>query len=77
MTGLPESTVQTVGNRFGAYLQAARTQIAAAEPIAVCGRLTRVAGLVMEAVGLRLPVGSTCTIVQDHGPRLVHASPVP
>ena len=67
MTGLPETAVQSVKNRFGTYLQAARTQVAVAAPIAVCGRLTRVAGLVMEAVGLRLPVGSTCTIVQDHG----------
>ena len=29
------------------------------------GRLTRVAGLVMEAVGLRLPVGSSCLIQQE------------
>ena len=27
-----------------------------------CGRLTRAAGLVLEAVGLRLPVGSDCLI---------------
>ncbi len=29
----------------------------------VSGRLTRVTGMVMEAVGLRMPVGSTCVIV--------------
>ena len=29
------------------------------------GRLTRVAGLVMEAVGLKLPIGSSCVVSQD------------
>ncbi|MFZ6849361.1 flagellar protein export ATPase FliI [Undibacterium sp. RuRC25W] len=33
----------------------------ASEPL-VAGRVTKVTGLVMEAVGLRLPVGSACTI---------------
>jgi flagellum-specific ATP synthase len=33
-----------------------------ATPIASSGRLTRVSGLVMEAVGLRLPVGSQCQV---------------
>ncbi len=62
-----EVDVSPTRNRFGAYLNAAQTHVAAAEPYAVRGRLTRVAGLVMEAVGLKLPVGSTCTIVQDQG----------
>jgi flagellum-specific ATP synthase len=39
----------------------------AAEPLAVTGRLTRVAGLVMEASGLRLPVGSVCAIAPEGG----------
>ncbi|MCQ8897758.1 flagellar protein export ATPase FliI [Limnobacter humi] len=34
------------------------------------GKLTRVAGLVMEAVGLKLPVGSVCTVVQKGTPNL-------
>jgi flagellum-specific ATP synthase len=34
------------------------------------GKLTRVAGLVMEAVGLKLPVGSVCTIIQQGTPPL-------
>jgi flagellum-specific ATP synthase len=36
-------------------------------PHAVSGRLTRVAGLVMEASGLRLPVGSVCTVEPEGG----------
>jgi flagellum-specific ATP synthase len=31
-------------------------------PLLISGRLTRVTGMVMEAVGLRMPVGSTCVI---------------
>jgi len=32
------------------------------KPLLTSGRLTRVTGMVMEAVGLRMPVGSTCVI---------------
>lgn len=46
------------------YLQNCREFVGATNPIQIQGRLTRVAGLVMEAVGLRLPVGSTCSILQ-------------
>lgn len=47
------------------FLESCRTTVAPSEPIRVQGRLIRVAGLVMEAVGLHLPVGSTCVIHQD------------
>jgi flagellum-specific ATP synthase len=36
----------------------------------VSGRVTRVAGLVMEAVGLKLAVGSACTIPLPNGTRI-------
>src|SRR3990170_1135646 len=42
----------------------------ATDAIAVSGRLTRVTGLVMEAVGLRLAVGSSCSVL------LPNANPV-
>lgn len=47
------------------YLQNCGAHARAARPLAAQGRLTRVAGLVMEAVGLRLPVGSTCLVYQE------------
>jgi flagellum-specific ATP synthase len=47
------------------YLSQCREHLKAAQPLATQGRLTRVAGLVMEAVGLRLPVGSTCLVSQE------------
>jgi flagellum-specific ATP synthase len=39
-----------------------REMVAQANPLQVSGRLTKVTGLVMEAVGLRMAVGSTCWI---------------
>jgi flagellum-specific ATP synthase len=48
--------------RLREYLAACRRAVSWATPIAASGRLTRVSGLVMEAVGLRLPVGSQCQI---------------
>jgi flagellum-specific ATP synthase len=53
-----------LNNMANKILQDCRQFVSAANPIRTEGRLTRVAGLVMEAVGLRLPVGSTCTISQ-------------
>ncbi|RYF03730.1 MAG: flagellum-specific ATP synthase FliI, partial [Oxalobacteraceae bacterium] len=40
------------------------------EPMQVSGRVTRVAGLVMECVGLKLPVGSACSIPIANGTRI-------
>ncbi len=53
--------------RWNAYLQDCRELIAIAEPMQVSGRVTRVAGLVMEAVGLKLPVGSACSVPLPNG----------
>ncbi|MDP1672193.1 MAG: flagellum-specific ATP synthase FliI, partial [Burkholderiales bacterium] len=44
------------------YLQECSQVATATSPLLCSGRLTRVTGLVMEAVGLRLAVGSCCTI---------------
>ncbi len=48
--------------RLREYLADCRRAVGSATPIAATGRLTRVSGLVMEAVGLRLPVGSQCQV---------------
>jgi flagellum-specific ATP synthase len=39
-------------------------------PIPCAGRLTRVAGLVLETVGLRVPVGSMCEVEVGHSHRV-------
>ena len=48
--------------RLREYLADCRRAVSGATPVATSGRLTRVSGLVMEAVGLRLPVGSQCQV---------------
>jgi flagellum-specific ATP synthase len=50
---------------FHRFLDQSAAIAAAAQPIVLRGRLTRVAGLVMEAVGLKLPLGSQVLVVQD------------
>lgn len=49
------------------YLHNCRSLVAMAEPTRTAGRITRVAGLVMEAVGLKLPVGSPCNVPLPNG----------
>ena len=61
--------------RYREYLADCRRAVAMAEPLAASGRLTRVAGLVMEAVGLRLPIGAQC-LVQVQGGQQVDAEVV-
>jgi flagellum-specific ATP synthase len=61
---MPGTTSDFVAD-CGELLDACRGFASSARPYAIRGRLTRASGLVMEAVGLRLPVGATCEIVQD------------
>ncbi|RJG01162.1 flagellar protein export ATPase FliI [Noviherbaspirillum sedimenti] len=65
MSALPSRTA-----RWQAYLRDCGELAAIAEPMQVCGRVTRVAGLVMEAVGLKLAVGSACTIPLPNGAKI-------
>jgi flagellum-specific ATP synthase len=55
---------------FTRFLRQSAEIAAAAQPLEVRGRLTRVAGLVMEAVGLKLPVGSQVLVLQDESLRV-------
>lgn len=48
--------------RWREALAAASSNLADVDSKRACGRLTRAAGLVLEAVGLRMPVGSDCLI---------------
>jgi flagellum-specific ATP synthase len=57
------------------YIADCRRAVSLSGPVAASGRLTRVAGLVMEAVGLRLPIGSQC-IVQIPGGQSIDAEVV-
>ncbi|MDA8327936.1 MAG: flagellar protein export ATPase FliI [Betaproteobacteria bacterium] len=53
-----------------AYLNNCNHLLETTDSVQVAGRVTRVAGLVMEAVGLKLPVGSACAIPLPSGARL-------
>ncbi|WP_179402911.1 flagellar protein export ATPase FliI [Burkholderia guangdongensis] len=53
-----------------AHLDGLAARNARALPLRACGRLTRAAGLVLEAIGLRLSVGAECTIELPPGSAL-------
>lgn len=48
---------------LGQHLAACRRQVGRSEPFRLAGRLTRINGLVMEASGLKLPLGSAAQIL--------------
>jgi len=48
--------------RWQAFLEEGREYVADCNPMPPSGHLTKVTGLIMEAVGLQMPVGSTCEI---------------
>jgi flagellum-specific ATP synthase len=56
--------------RWRSFLKDCTAVASFVEPMQVSGRVTRVAGLVMECVGLRLAVGSACTIPLANGARI-------
>ena len=49
------------------YLAEHRRLLASVTPFQTAGRLTRINGLVMEAAGLKLPLGADCRIVASSG----------
>ncbi|MFP5393179.1 MAG: flagellar protein export ATPase FliI [Gammaproteobacteria bacterium] len=57
-------------SRWKAYLNDCSAVVGFVEPMQVSGRITRVAGLVMECVGLRLAVGAACVIPMPNGARV-------
>jgi flagellum-specific ATP synthase len=53
--------------RIRDFLADCRTRVATPQPFRIAGRLTRINGLVMEAAGLKLPLGSSCQIEAPSG----------
>lgn len=49
------------------YLANHRALVATVDPLRVSGRLTRINGLVMEATGIKLPLGANCRIGAEGG----------
>ncbi|TCJ16288.1 flagellar protein export ATPase FliI [Parasulfuritortus cantonensis] len=52
---------------FAGYLRDCQEAVAQASPWGVTGRLTKVAGLVMEASGIKLPTGVNCKVYMPEG----------
>lgn len=61
------SGVSEPGARWRMHLENCRERVGETAPWIPAGRLTRVAGLVMEAVGLRLPVGASALVTLPDG----------
>jgi flagellum-specific ATP synthase len=55
-------------DRWQRYLTDLQDYAAVRQPLESVGRLLRVTGLVLEAAGIRVPVGSVCEIVSDGQP---------
>jgi flagellum-specific ATP synthase len=64
------SDAQFGSQRWQSYLRDCSAVLALTEPMQVSGRVTRVTGLVMEAIGLKLAVGSACIIPLPGGTRI-------
>ena len=56
--------------RWTRLFEHCRQAVRQAQPWSLSGRLTRVAGLVMETVGLKVPVGSSCYVYSQSGMRV-------
>ena len=61
---LEDRALATTAN-WGRFLADVRNFAAEPVPLETVGRLVRVAGLVLEATGVRLPVGSVCEVRMD------------
>ena len=65
MTGDDSTT-----HRWQRFLTNCRDRVQDNRPLQSSGQLTRINGLIMEATGLRLPLGANCLIQHGHGPAL-------
>ncbi len=54
--------------RWRQHLQAASQRVQLTQPCALSGRITRATGLILEATGLRIPVGGACRIQVGQSP---------
>lgn len=57
-------------HRWSLGLKATRARLSGLDTVRISGRITRVAGLVMEAVGLQLPIGAACSVPLPNGDRI-------
>ena len=58
-----ESVANPHQTQWNDFLENCREAASQASPLLANGHLTRINGLVMEASGLKLPIGSSCRIL--------------
>ena len=67
MMEIMEAPATPHASQWRSFLKSCGNVAAASQPFQLSGSLTRVTGLVMEAVGLKLAVGSGCTVLLPNG----------
>jgi flagellum-specific ATP synthase len=56
--------------RWHSYMRDCREILQIVEPVEVAGRITKLTGLVMQATGIKLPIGSACYVPITEGTRV-------
>ncbi len=56
--------------RWKSYFKDCKEVLRLVEPVEIAGRITKLTGLVMEAAGIKLPIGSACYVPLSNGRRV-------
>jgi flagellum-specific ATP synthase len=65
--GITTDIQQDYEHRWTRGFLATRARLNGLDTIRISGRITRVTGLVMEAIGLQLPIGAACSVPRPNG----------
>lgn len=68
--GLQGSVTNVHRQRWHDHIRDCKEILRIVEPLEVAGRITKLTGLVMEAVGIKLPIGSACYVPLVEGRKL-------
>lgn len=65
-----QSTQNVHHQRWHSYLRDCNEVLQLVEPLEIAGRITKLTGLVMQAAGIKLPIGSACYVPLSEGSRV-------
>jgi len=63
-------TLSVHEQRWQSYIGDCKEILKIVEPLEIAGRITKLTGLVMEAAGIKLPIGSACYVPLSEGTRV-------
>ncbi|HAF01217.1 MAG TPA: flagellar protein export ATPase FliI [Methylophilaceae bacterium] len=63
-------TLSVHAQRWQSYIGDCKEILKIVEPLEIAGRITKLTGLVMEAAGIKLPIGSACYVPLSEGTRV-------